>query len=175
MLNDPRVAAQLVGDYNINLLNFGTHTKTNEFIDDLISQGFLPYILKPTRVTDTSATLIDHIYSNHTYTNHDSGIIFTDLTDHIGVFHITNDTTNKTESTYLYVRQLKDSHIKEFKNILTQTDFSDVLNNEDPNDVYNCFLRDYYSLFDKACPIKYIGAKSKYIKREPWITSGLII
>ena len=101
-----------MGDYNINLLNFGTHTKTNEFIDDVISHGFLPYILKPTRVTDTSATLIDHIYSNHTYTNQDSGIIVTDLSDHFGVFYITYNTTNKTESTYLYVRQLKDRHIK---------------------------------------------------------------
>ena len=95
-------------------------------IDDVISQGFLPYILKPTRVTDTSATLIDHIIGP---TNHDSGIIVTDLTDHFGVFHITYDTTNKTESTYLYVRQLKDSNIKELKNILAQTDFSHVLNN----------------------------------------------
>ena len=71
------------------------------------------------------------------------------------------DTTNKTESTYLYVRQLKDRHIQEFKNILAQTDFSDVLNNEDPNDVYKCFLHEYFSLFDKACPIKYIRATSK--------------
>ena len=164
-----------MGDYNINLLNFGTHTKTNEFIYDVISQGFLPYILKPTRVTDTSATLIDHIYSNNTYTNHDSGIIVTDLMDHFGVFHITYDTTRKTESTYLYVRQLKDRHIKAFKTILAQTDFSDVLNNEDPNDAYNCFLHEYSSLFDKACPIKYIRATYKYIKREPWITSGLMV
>ena len=119
-----------IGDYNINLLNLGTHTKTNEFIDDVISKGFLPYIIKPTRVTDTSATLIDLIYSNHTYTNHDYGIIVTD--DNFGVFHITYDTTNKTESTHLYVRQLKDIHMKEFKNILAQTDFSDVLYNEDP-------------------------------------------
>ena len=67
----------LMGEYNITLLNVGTHTKINEFIDDVASQGFLPYIIKPTRVTDTSATLIYHIpvYSNHTYTIHDSGII----------------------------------------------------------------------------------------------------
>ena len=143
----------LMGDYNINLLNFGIHSKTNEFIDDVISQGFLPYILKPTRVTDTSAT----------------------LTDHFGVFHITYDTTNKTEPTYLYVRQLKDSNIKDFKNILAQTDFSEVLNNADPDGAYNCFLHVYSSLFDKACPIKYIRATSKYIKREPWITGGMMI
>ena len=61
-ISNENKTSYLMGDYNINLLNFGTHTKTKEFIDDVISQGFLPYILKPTRVTDTSATLIDHIY-----------------------------------------------------------------------------------------------------------------
>ena len=76
---------------------------------------------------------------------------------------------------YLYVRQLIDRNIQEFKNILAQTDFSDVLNNEDPNDAYNCFLQEHSSLCDKACPIKHIRATSKYTKREPWITSGLTI
>ena len=37
------------------------------------------------------------------------------------------------------------------------------------------FLHVYSSLFDKACPIKYIRATSKYIKREPWITGGMMI
>ena len=60
-ISNENKTSYLMGDYNINLLNFGTHTKTNEFIDDVISQGFLPYILKPTRVADTSATLIDQI------------------------------------------------------------------------------------------------------------------
>ena len=73
------------------------------------------------------------------------------------------------------MRQLKDSNINEFKNILTQTDFADVLNNEDTDDAYNCFIKEYSSLFDKACPIKNIRATSKYIKREPWITDGLMI
>ena len=100
-----------------------------------------------------------------------------DLTDHFGVFHITYDTTNKTEPMYLHVRQLKDSNIKDFKNILVQTDFSEVLNNAAPDGAYNCFLHVhiYSSLFDKTCPIKYIRATSKYIKCEPWITGGLMI
>ena len=73
------------------------------------------------------------------------------------------------------MRQLKDSNINEFKNILTQTDLADVLINEDTDDAYNCFLQEYSSLFDRACPIKYIRATSKYIKREPLITNGLMI
>ena len=53
--------AYLIGDYNIDLLKFGSHKKTNDFTDNVISQGFVP-----TRITATSATLIDHIFSNHT-------------------------------------------------------------------------------------------------------------
>ena len=61
-ISNENKTSYLMGDYNINLLNFGTHTKTSEFIDDVISHGFLPYIIKPTKVTGTSATLIDHIH-----------------------------------------------------------------------------------------------------------------
>ena len=41
----------------------------------------------------------------------------------------------------IYMRQLKDRNINEFKNIFTQTDFADVLINEDTDDAYNCFIQ----------------------------------
>jgi len=53
-----------MGDMNIDLLKFEQHTKTGEYLDNLFSQGSLPLITKPTRVTSHSATLIDHIYTN---------------------------------------------------------------------------------------------------------------
>ena len=82
--------AYLMGDYNINLLNFGTHQKINQFLDDVISQGFVPHITKPTRITPISATLIDYIYSNHTsfYANFNYGIVITDVADHFEIFHV---------------------------------------------------------------------------------------
>ena len=51
----------LMGDFNIDLLKFQTHDKTNDFINCMITTGFLPVITKPSRITDHSATLIDHI------------------------------------------------------------------------------------------------------------------
>ena len=80
--------AYLMGDYNINLLNFVTHQKTNDFVDNVISQGFIPHITKPIRITSNSATLIDHLYSNQNHPNYESGIIVTDVADHFGIFHI---------------------------------------------------------------------------------------
>ncbi len=53
-----------MGDFNLDLLKFQTHRKTNDCIESMISKGYLPLITKPTRVTTYSATLIDHIYSN---------------------------------------------------------------------------------------------------------------
>ena len=166
--------AYLMGDYNINLLKFNTHQKTNDFIDNVISQGFIPHITKPTRVTTDSATLIDHIYSNRTYSNHSSGIIITDIADHFGSFHITHEATQKHKPIFLPKRQLRDDNLLAFGRLLITTDFSPVIQALDPDEAYNIFIGIYTLAFDKACPIKYTRIKSKLIKREPWITQGLL-
>ena len=54
----------LLGDFNVNLLNYNDHNPTNEFLDSLASNSFVPYILQPTRLTSHSKTLIDNIFSN---------------------------------------------------------------------------------------------------------------
>ena len=58
----------------------------------MFSKGSLSVINKPTRVTKTSASCIDHIYIN-SYFNHDimSGIIKTDLSDHFPIFIVDNN------------------------------------------------------------------------------------
>jgi len=61
----------LRGDTNIDLLKFGYHPKTDEYL------GFLPVIAKPTRVTPLSATLINLIYTNNIPSPTDAGIIVT--------------------------------------------------------------------------------------------------
>ena len=33
----------LLGDFNINLMNYNVHNPTNEFLDSLASNSFLPY------------------------------------------------------------------------------------------------------------------------------------
>ena len=38
----------LLGDFNINLLNYNCHQPTNDFLDSLASNSFIPYILHPT-------------------------------------------------------------------------------------------------------------------------------
>ena len=78
----------LLGDFNVNLLNYNEHNQTNEFLDSLASNSFIPLILQPTRITSHSNTLIDNVFSNVV----DPGIISGDLTatmsDHLPQFSI---------------------------------------------------------------------------------------
>ena len=54
----------LMGDLNINLVNFESHTHTDEFINNMGVYCFQPHITQPIRITDHTATLIDNIYFN---------------------------------------------------------------------------------------------------------------
>ena len=70
---------------NYNLINIDRHTQTKSYYDLLTSASFKPLITKPTRITETNATLIDHIWTNdlrNTSLNK-SHVILTDITDHL--------------------------------------------------------------------------------------------
>ena len=40
----------LLGDFNINLVNYNAHQPTNEFLNLLDSNSLTPYFLLPTRI-----------------------------------------------------------------------------------------------------------------------------
>ena len=74
-----------MGDFNINLLNYDSHSETNDFINLMISH-FLPHILHPTRITDHSATIIDNIFSNSLECDNISGNLLSQISDHFPQF-----------------------------------------------------------------------------------------
>ena len=53
----------LLGDFNVDLLKYEQHKATNEFLDSLSSNMFLPYIIQPTRITSHSKCIIENIFA----------------------------------------------------------------------------------------------------------------
>ena len=51
-----------MGDSNIDLLKSGSQTSTDDFLNNLVTSFFQPYILQQTRIINHSATLIDNIF-----------------------------------------------------------------------------------------------------------------
>ena len=63
-INKEKKYCIIMGDFNIDLLNFDSHKDTEDFVNTLGSYFFHPQILKPTRFANHSATLIDNIFFN---------------------------------------------------------------------------------------------------------------
>ena len=78
----------LLGGFNINLLNYNEHNQTNEFLDSLASNSFIPLILQPTRITSHCNTLIDNIFSNVVDPEIISANLNAAIPDHLSQFTI---------------------------------------------------------------------------------------
>ena len=81
----------LLGDFNVDLLKYDKHAPTNEFLDSLSSHMFLPHIVQPTRISTTSKTLIDNIFSNIHTPSSVSGNLTSSISDHLPQFLIVPD------------------------------------------------------------------------------------
>ena len=73
---------------NVNLLNYNKHNKSDEFLDSLASNPFIPLILQPTRITSHSNTTIDSIFLNVIDPDIVSGNLTATISDHLPQFSI---------------------------------------------------------------------------------------
>ena len=71
----------LCGDFNFDLLQMETESSTAEFMDTMLSLGFIHTISKPTRLTDNSVTLIDNIFISNNL-RYSSGVLPYPASDH---------------------------------------------------------------------------------------------
>ena len=55
-------------DHNLDLLKSNVHTETQTFLDVNFDNHLFPCITRPTRITKTSATLIDNTFISETCT-----------------------------------------------------------------------------------------------------------
>ena len=81
ILSKTKAECLLAGDYNINLLRHNVHEGTTTFI--LYANSFVPLITKPTRFGNMSSTLIDNIFTNKCNNSASSGLLLTDIIDHL--------------------------------------------------------------------------------------------
>jgi hypothetical protein len=101
----------MMGDFNLDLLKFESHQDTDNFLNTLNLFCFQPFILKPTRITDHSSTLIDNIFFNSLDHSTLSGNIVYDLTDHLPNFLIITKISGNKKNTNIFKRDF--SHFDE--------------------------------------------------------------
>ena len=87
-LSNRKQHVYIIGDVNINFLRYNEHANTEDYLNMLYSNNFLPLITKPTRLTDHSSTLIDHIYTNAPIQNTTSGIALAEIIENFAKSNI---------------------------------------------------------------------------------------
>ena len=111
----------IAGDINIDLAKYDTHNPTTSYLENILLHNIVPTIVMPTRFTDQSATIIDHIYfwpgrnTDHDLSIH-SGNFWTDLSDHLPNFcFLMRSNTRHEKKVYPLVRIYSDANIHKFK------------------------------------------------------------
>lgn len=165
-----------MGDFNINLLKVDKHVPSSEFLECMYTMSYIPLISKPTRVTATSATLIDNIFTNNLTVNSTetcSGILYTDISDHFPVFYVDNNSCSTYVNTkYITKRFYTDQNIAKFTTSLTNADWSLVTSElDDPNNAYAAFYSQLGKHYLNCFPE--VKIKQKYSNRKPWLSHGL--
>lgn len=163
----------LLGDFNLNLLNYPGNNNVADFVNLNFENGCIPLITRPTRVTPTSATCIDNIVTNKVVPNSTAGILIDDTSDHFPIFYSFSDVIRLKPMNPIATatfRNLSQPNLTHLKKQLSERAWDSVLNEDNPSvaaEELNIIIRDE---LDKACP--YV---TKRLKKTFHLSPGLLL
>ena len=187
-LNRKGSEVAIFGDINIDLNSDPERYPLSDYFLLLQSNGFVSHITKPTRVTNTSSTIIDHILINDSVSSLSSGVLTYTICDHYPIFCTTNPffkTSKKNHNMYTYLKldsinsdDFRDDLLStllpicnNFKQSIRADNFTESSFNECFNELMNVLSK----IINKHAPIQKASRKQKRFLRKPWLTKGLII
>lgn len=163
----PKSYCYLMGDFNLNLFKCNDKP-THDFMTLFYSFMFYPTIIKSTRVTKTTATIIDHIWTNNLEAYQSSGIIYSNISDHLlicALFNIDKPIVKVVK------RMLHPAAIASLKIALNDINW-ELMNETGANETFNAFHNIFFWLFDEHCSLHQYKIKTKHASK-PYITSAI--
>ena len=162
----------LIGDFNRDLMQTNLKQSWVEYME---SFGLHQIVNMPTRVTDQSATLIDHIYSNTHANILTIAVPHLGLSDHFPVFvsRKTNGSCDvkNTHYTILY-RSFKNFDENKFIDDLKSTPSDIIKVFDDVNDIVETWSNLFCEIVDKHLPLRQHRVKRK--QQPKWLTADII-
>ena len=169
-----RQQCYIMGDFNLDLLKHEKHPPTEQFLDMMYSNAYIPLINRPTRITKETSTLIDNIFTNN-YDIKDSlysGILQTDISDHYIVFHLSeSDIINSQNNEYNLVRIANADRIAQYVQSIQNTDWTFLDTYQHCQCYFSKFLTKFKNIYDESFPL--VRVKTQYRNRLPWLSKGM--
>ena len=159
----------LLGNMNVDFhKNSDTHTKR---VNSFISQnGLVKLISDTTRYGNIKNSCIDQILTN---SNHilKSGVSNVNISDHQLVYFIKKKRKDIPTRAEFQGRSYVNYNRDMMRQILNTYDWTEFYGGDDPNILWQLFLRNTIMAIETMCPIKTFKVK-RY--KEPWITQELL-
>ena len=189
VLNKSKTNFIIVGDMNINLMKFNIVTNVTDYVNTITSSGCNLFIDKPTRITDHSATCIDHVYSNFAADRLENFVLLSDVSDHFSTLTKIDRFQKRNAHVDVYTRNcnLSESQWDQFRADLREMLIHKCVNlKENPENTIKCDNSDidtyannmtcsYDIPIEKHMPERKLSRKEKKFNERPWITKGLRI
>ena len=153
----------ILGDLNINLINNQKHTPNGikRYQEFCSLHGLKQLISSPTRITDNSSSLLDHVLTNSTDRISQSGVVDTGLSDY-QLIYCTRKVNRTKFNTHKYIRtrSLKNYSQSSYLEKLNEINFPSYSKFKDINDAYSDFIGKVTSVIDQIAPVKEIRVKN---------------
>ena len=174
LLNAEKKSIIIGTDQNLDYLKINEHRNTKKFLDINLDNNLLPTIIRPTRITHDTATLIDNIYlSQDIAYNHESAIINSHISDHLPCIVSLQKTIAKhnVEPKTILQRDLSKNKINLINEQLASFDWSQsqTLN---INEGYDFIIQVIERTVNRISPLEPRKIKDSKLK-DPWITPGI--
>ena len=164
-----------MGDFNIDLLNYGSNQNISSYVDDLQSFGFISFTLLPTRITNTSSTIIDHVYCNFIHQNTltmKSAVITCDIADHLANFLMLSKASSvKAIQDRPYIRIYSSRNIHNFKLALECIDCNYLYLINDTEFAFTSFRDKFHKCFNSSFPL--VKQSRTSFKNKQWVSKKL--
>ena len=130
----------------------------------MFEKGAILLINRPTRVTTSSATLIDNIFTNWVFdTSLKNGIIKTSISDLFAIFAAIKLSNEKTRNQKIKIKKMffSDKNKESFKQDLQKINWEELNILNCTNTLYKHFITIYFGIHDKNFPLLETEVKLK--------------
>ena len=161
-------------DHNLDLLKSSIHKNTHDFPESNIESRLLPCITKPTRVTHSTASLIDNLFCSETLYQSSDYIVIDDMSDHLPCLCLFNNVfPTSLPDKFVFKRKLSEKNLYKIKSDIANEDWITTICGNNCNEKFGIFRDSLMSIIDKYAPEKSIPIK-QHRPTGPWLTKGLI-
>ena len=150
-------------DHNLDLLKFNMHKHTQGFYEIMLENNLLPTITHSTRITQSSATLIDNIFvSENLHRFFESAVLLKDISDHLPIVALLKQMKMTTKGALSFEsRNLSQSKLRQINHDLHQIDWASILDSDNVDDNFDMLMHSIHSTMDKYSPVKHIRISTK--------------